>query len=306
MNQLETALRIKTQTEGEDRISALADKVDGLGSAAARAGEQFSDIEIRQLADAIGAVGLDSFIAEIERLSASGDALSPMFKSLADELRGIESAVDQSDSSVRKFSAAARQSADDMAVAADAAGDFEGKLSSVAKALVGVFAAGGLKNLAGSMIETADSYGQMASRIKMATSNSTEYERVQARLLSTAQGTYRPLEEAQELYIRTADALRGMGYSTEQALDASDSLSYLFVTNATAADKAAAAINAFSKSIQTGKIDADGWRSLLAATPSIVDSIAAATGKSADEIRRLGASGKLAAQELTEIGRAHV
>jgi tape measure domain-containing protein len=134
----------------------------------------------------------------------------------------------------------------------------------------------------------------------MATSSADEYEAVQMRLLETANNTYRSLSETTEGYLRTADALRSMGYNTQQAMDASNSLSYLFVTNATSAERAKGAIDAFSKSLQLGKVDALQWQTLLAAVPTIVDDIAAASGKSAEEIRRLGAEGKISANMLTE------
>jgi uncharacterized phage infection (PIP) family protein YhgE len=51
------------------------------------------------------------------------------------------------------------------------------------------------------MVELADQYGQMASRIKMATASTEEYEAVQARLLATANATYRPLVEVQEVVV---------------------------------------------------------------------------------------------------------
>ncbi|MBN0077744.1 hypothetical protein JTL69_35715, partial [Pseudomonas aeruginosa] len=96
-----------------------------------------------------------------------------------------------------------------------------------------------------------------ADRIQMVTSSTAEYEQVQARLLETASRTYRPLAEAQELYIRTADSLKSLRYTTEQALDITDSFSFLLVTNAASADRAASAIDAYSKSIQTGKVSSD-------------------------------------------------
>lgn len=152
----------------------------------------------------------------------------------------------------------------------------------------------------GKIIETADSYGQMSDRIGMATSSVGEYNQVQDRLLETAQRTYRPLSEAQELYIRTSDSLKSMGYNTGQALDVMDSFSFLLVTNSATADKASSAIDAYSQALQTGKVEADGWQSILAAMPSVVDTIAKATGKSAEEIRSLGAEGKLSLDVLTE------
>ncbi|MFC6335485.1 phage tail tape measure protein [Pseudomonas sp. CCM 7891] len=152
----------------------------------------------------------------------------------------------------------------------------------------------------GKIIEAADSYGQMSDRIGMATSSVGEYDLVQQRLLDTAKRTYRPLAEAQELYIRTSDSLKSMGYNTSQALDVMDSFSFLLVTNSASADKASSAINSYSKALQTGKVDADGWQSILAAMPSVVDTIAKSTGKTSEEIRSLGAQGKLSLDVLTE------
>lgn len=151
-----------------------------------------------------------------------------------------------------------------------------------------------------SIVQTAEAYNEMAERIRMATSSTQEYNRVQARLLENANSTYRSLSEAQEVYIRTADSLRSMGYSTEQVLDITDSLSYLFVTNAASADRASTAISAYSKAINKGKVEADAWESILAAVPSIIGDIAAASGLSAESVRALGASGKLTAKQLNE------
>lgn len=152
----------------------------------------------------------------------------------------------------------------------------------------------------GKIIETADSYGQMSDRIGMATSSVGEYNDVQERLLDTAKRTYRPLAEAQELYIRTSDSLKSMGYNTSQALDVMDSFSFLLVINEASAEKAGSAIDAYSKALQTGKVEADGWQSILAAMPTVVDTISRSTGKTAEEIRSLGAQGKLSLDILTE------
>ena len=152
----------------------------------------------------------------------------------------------------------------------------------------------------GAIIKTADSYSQMTDRLGMAASSVGEYNQVQDRLLDTAKRTYRPLAEAQELYIRTSDSLKSMGYNTSQALDVMDSFSFLLVTNSASAEKAGSAIDAYSKALQTGKVEADGWQSILAAMPTVVDTIAKSTGKTAEEIRSLGAQGKLSLDILTD------
>jgi lambda family phage tail tape measure protein len=203
----------------------------------------------------------------------------------------------RADSSVAQASGKIDKSLADIDEAFDRTGDSAHSAAGLIKnALAGAIGAASI----GKIIETADSYGQMSDRIGMATSSVGEYDLVQQRLLETAKRTYRPLSEAQELYIRTSDSLKSMGYDTGQALDVMDSFSFLLVTNSASADKASSAIDAYSKALQTGKVEADGWQSILAAMPTVVDTIAKSTGKTAEEIRSLGAQGQLSLDVLTE------
>jgi lambda family phage tail tape measure protein len=203
----------------------------------------------------------------------------------------------RADSSVAQVSGKIDKSLGRVDVAFDRAGERAQHASGLIKsAMAAAIGAAGI----GKIIEAADSYGQMSDRIGMATVSVGEYDLVQQRLLDTAKRTYRPLAEAQELYIRTSDSLKSMGYNTSQALDVMDSFSFLLVTNSASADKASSAIDAYSKALQTGKVEADGWQSILAAMPTVVDTIAKSTGKTAEAIRSLGAQGKLGLDILTE------
>lgn len=179
---------------------------------------------------------------------------------------------------------------------ARSASNLESGMNKLASAIKLVIAATALRELA----DMVQKYQEMSERVQMATSSQEEFEHVQQRLLNTANGTYRALSEAQELYISTAAGLRSMGYATEQTIDVQDSMSYAFVKNATSADRAKSAISAFTKSINTGKVSADQWESITSAIPSVIDDIASASKKSAAQIRSLGASGKLTASELSE------
>jgi tape measure domain-containing protein len=177
-----------------------------------------------------------------------------------------------------------------------AAGGLTTQLTKLSAAFAAVVSAQALR----AMADMVQKYEEYADRVRGATSSADEFDMVQKRLLATANGTYRSLGEAQELYIRTADSLRSLGYSTSQALDVTDSMSYAFVTNATSADRAGAAIDALSKSVNTGKVAADQWETITSAIPSVINDIAAASGKTAAEVRNLGAQGKLTAFQLTE------
>lgn len=182
---------------------------------------------------------------------------------------------------------------------ADSAFDRLGKKAQAATSLIrGAMAGIAGAGLIGGLIKQADAYGQMADRMRAATSSSAEYEMVQKHILATAQETYRPLQEAQELYIRTADVMKGLGYNTQQTLNITDSFSYLLVTNAASADKAGSALDAYSKSLQTGKIEADSWNTIMGAMPTVAQAVADATGKTTKEIRKLGTEGKLGLSDL--------
>jgi tape measure domain-containing protein len=177
-----------------------------------------------------------------------------------------------------------------------ATGQLKTAVAALGTTLVAAVSVSALRSAAG-LVQT---YQEMAERVQMATRSQAEFELVQRRLLNTANGTYRSLSEAQELYIRTADSLRSMGYETQQALDITDSMSYAFVTNATSAERADAAISAFSKSMNTGRVAADQWETITTALPSVINDIADASGRSATEIRAMGAAGKLSARDLSE------
>lgn len=143
------------------------------------------------------------------------------------------------------------------------------------------------------VIDTADDWGQMASRIKQATKSQEEYEIVMRRTATGARETFRSLDESRELFVRTSQAIRDLGFSLEQSIDLTDSFSALLVTNAASGERGAAAINAYSKAVQTGRVDSESWQTILQAIPTVVDRIAESSGKSAAEIRKLGIEGKL-------------
>ena len=150
------------------------------------------------------------------------------------------------------------------------------------------------------VIDMADEWGQYASRIKQATKSTEEYTYVQDRMLASANATFRKIQETRESFIQLSPVLREMGLSLSQSVDVIDSFSGLLVVNAASADKSKGAMEALAKSLQKGAIDADAWMSIYSTVDSVVDLIAESSGKSAAEIRRLGAEGKLGIDVLVQ------
>jgi tape measure domain-containing protein len=240
---------------------------------------------------------------DLERLGSKGAKAEQAAKGVGDayqqasgKVGAVAGAASKAGTALERNSVAARENARELASVDRTASSLSGSMSKLGATLAGLTAGMSIKGI----IDISDNYGQMADRIKMATDSTEEYRMVQERLLQSANKTYRPLAEAQELYIRTADAIRSLGYQTKDALDITDSFSYLLVTNAASADKASNAIDAYSKSIQSGRIEVDSWQSLIAAMPSVVETLSRSLGKSAEEIRKLGITGKLSLSDLNE------
>lgn len=236
---------------------------------------------------------VDKAIADTEKTISSTE------KSADDLQKGFDKLADSSKDLAKSSKDAADPLAeivDTLLAGTESSNQLNSSLTVLARAIQAVIAASALKEIA----DMVQKYQEMSERVQMATASQEEFVAVQGRLLATANGTYRSLQEAQELYITTADSLRSMGYSTQQALDVTDSMSYAFVKNATSADRAQAAIDALSKSVNTGKVAADQWETISSAIPSVIGDIATASGKTSAEVRALGAAGKLTGSQLTE------
>lgn len=168
---------------------------------------------------------------------------------------------------------------------------------SVAAAFAGGFAFTSIVNM-------ADDWGQMAARIKMAITSvegsADNYEQVQGRLLEISNRNAKAIEDSQELYVATASSMRDLGYSTNDTIDFIEAMSNSYTINATSADKVATSINAISKSMITGKVSSNDWKSLMASTPNVVTALANSTGKAEVVIKQLGMSGQISMRELAD------
>ncbi|MCR4146693.1 tape measure protein [Alcaligenes faecalis] len=211
-------------------------------------------------------------------------------------LEMLESGFNKTDASAKKADMQLTKTASAVRNLGNEGAGAERKIGGLVKMLGGLIAVQSI----GGIISLAEGYNEYAERVRMATSSTEEYVKVQERLLATANGTYRALSEAQEVFITASTSIKAMGYNTDEALDIVDSLSYSFVRNATAADKAKSALNAVSSSFVSGKVGAQAWMTVTQAIPTIVTDIANATGKTEKEILSLGVAGNLTARDLSE------
>lgn len=271
-----------------DGAKETADNFKDFGSKAEKALEQLK-------ADLAGA---KQSLQEFSKTNASPhdiEAAKQKVDQLEQEVEQAEVAFNEFDTAVNKANTELKETS--------SAADKAKQGFNTAKAAVGTLAAGlaglGLGLTVKELLQTADATQQMGERIKNATSSTEEYTMVQARLLDLANKTFRPLEEAQEVYLATAGTMKSLGYSTEQILAVTESLSLSFTHNATRADQAQSAQDALAKSMAKGSVDADAWMSIITGADNVVKDMAESTGRTEEEIRQLGASGKISIKELT-------
>lgn len=150
------------------------------------------------------------------------------------------------------------------------------------------------------VIDAADNWGQYASRMRMATETTDEYNRAQQRMAQSAQLTFRDINETREAFIQLSPVLREMGLSLDQSIDAVDAFSGLLVVNGANAERGAAAMEALAKSFQRGRVDAQAWMTIYSTADTIVEHLAKSSGKTATEIRQLGVEGKISAEMMAK------
>lgn len=215
----------------------------------------------------------------------------------------LERQVEQADEAFNNFTQSSNHANQEL-VETEAATEKAKAGFSFLKTTIGTLAAGlaalGLGLTINELIATSDATQQMASRLRNATDSAEEYNLVQERLLELANTTARPLMEAQEVYLATAGTMKSLGYSTNEILTLTDSLSLSFTHNATRADQAQSAQDALAQSLAKGSVDADAWMSIITGADNIVSDMAKSTGRAESEIRKLGAEGKISVNELTK------
>lgn len=147
--------------------------------------------------------------------------------------------------------------------------------------------------VAGNAVALADEWGQVASRLKMATDGQEEYLAVQAKLMEISDRTFKRYGDQAELFITTSKTLREMGYATEAVTGFVDVLASGLTVSAADGEKTAAVIKAVGEAIAIGKLQGDQWQQVLTKAPAIVTALGDALGVTQAELANLARNGEL-------------
>lgn len=157
------------------------------------------------------------------------------------------------------------------------------------KALAGLGAAFGVQQL----VKLTSAWSDLSSRINLAAGSAENASAVMERLQVIARRSYADLGSTAEIYLSNSTALRELGYSAQQTLDFTESMTNALVISGAKAERAETVINALSKAMMVGKLSGQNWATVLQQGGRVVEALAEGTGKSVIELRQMAAAGKL-------------
>ncbi|NMZ99132.1 tape measure protein [Pseudomonas lundensis] len=167
-----------------------------------------------------------------------------------------------------------------------ALGSLTGAVGGYVRAMAGALAVGNL-------IGIADEWGQIASRLKLATRSQDDFLEAQTRLMDIGRLTFKAYSENAELFIRSVAVLREFGGTAEDALNMTEALSLGLAVSGTKAQATASVIDQVSKSLQNGKLHGDGFNAVVTQAPRLLQALQDALGKSRAELQRMASDGQL-------------
>ena len=182
-----------------------------------------------------------------------------------------------------------------------ALGSLSGTVGSYVRVMAGALAVGNL-------VAMADQWGQIASRLQLATDSQADFAEAQTRLMDIGRVTFKAFSENAELFIRTAGVLKDYGGTAEDALNMTEALSLGLTVSGTKAQATASVIDQVSRSLERGKLQGDGFNAVVTQAPRLLQALQDALGKNRDELRLMASEGKLtvdvvAKAWVSQIGR---
>lgn len=181
--------------------------------------------------------------------------------------------------------------------------DFVDGFSSGLGGLRGVLAGVGALLATKQILEYADAWGQISSRVMIATGSTQAGAAALERLMGMSSRVYKPIADTAELFIRTSNSLEQLGFSTDEALTMVEALSYGLVVSSANGEKTKSVIDAWSKSIMQGKMGLGEFQTVISGAPRLLKAMADSMGMSERELLKFVASGQMTADKLLLISK---
>ncbi len=165
----------------------------------------------------------------------------------------------------------------------------KGMAQSIIAPLTGIGAALGAREL----IRLTDTWTDLNGRVRIAAGGMKEGADVMERLGDMARRTYSSLETTAESYLTNSQALKELGYSTNQQLDFTEALNNALVVSGAKGQRAEQVINALGKAMAFGELRGENLNTVIQTGGRVAQALADGLGVTTNELRKLGEQGKL-------------
>lgn len=150
------------------------------------------------------------------------------------------------------------------------------------------------------LIQLADTYTQMTSRLKLVTQYTGDFTTVFSGLAESARATRSDLGSTVDLFVKIAPALRGIGLSGQQSVGVITTINQAIGISGASAQAASAALLQLGQGLGAGALRGEEFNSVIEQTPGLAQAIADGMGVPLGALRKLAEEGKLTAEVVAE------
>lgn len=173
---------------------------------------------------------------------------------------------------------------------------FERSTKNLTAALAGLGGYFGVRQL----VEYADTWTLINSRIRLVTNTTQQTMAVQQRLYEIAQRTRNTLAATSVLYTRVALNADQLGRSHEELLTVVESVNAAMLISGATGVEAAQAMRQFAQALGSGRVQGDEFRTMMEAMPMVARAIADAMGVPFGQLKDLSAKGLIDVQTVID------
>ena len=148
------------------------------------------------------------------------------------------------------------------------------------------------------LIQLADTYTNMTSRLQLVTQYTGDYNQIFGELINSARATRSDLKSTVDLYTQMAPALKGIGLNGQQSVGVITAINQAIGLSGASSQSAAAALVQLGQGFGSGTLRGDELNSVLEQTPALAQAIADGLGVPLGELRKLGEAGELTAAKV--------
>ncbi|RWS53276.1 phage tail tape measure protein [Enterobacter cloacae] len=161
----------------------------------------------------------------------------------------------------------------------------------MAGAFAGAFATGHL-------ISLADEWSSVNARLKQASQSSDDFTESQRALMDISQRTGTAFSDNASLFARSAASMREYGYSSQQVLDVTESISTGLKLSGASTAEASSVITQFSQALAQGVLRGEEFNSVNENGDRVIRALAAGMGVARKDLKAMADQGMLTADKV--------